>query len=161
VVYVVAVAFAAFSLRLKAMPAAPEFLYGCERITFFSAGFEGAMIILAGIATLEAAIHKWIVGLPGETLGMGVRSPLAAGVLNATLGYYLLRVGCRTRSLNLEAGGGKDVLTDRWTGFGLVAGLGLVLVTRWKPFDPLIAIAVALNTLWSGAHPVAESRVRD
>jgi divalent metal cation (Fe/Co/Zn/Cd) transporter len=47
VVHVVAVAFAAFSLRLSTKPAAPHFLYGYERITFFSAGFEGAMIILA------------------------------------------------------------------------------------------------------------------
>ena len=37
VVHVVAVAFAAFSLRLSAKPAAPQFLYGYERITFFSA----------------------------------------------------------------------------------------------------------------------------
>jgi len=39
VVHVVAVAFAAFSLRLSTKPAAPNFLYGYERITFFSAGF--------------------------------------------------------------------------------------------------------------------------
>ena len=42
VIHVVAVAFAAFSLRLSTKPAAPKFLYGYERITFFSAGFEGA-----------------------------------------------------------------------------------------------------------------------
>jgi hypothetical protein len=52
VVRVVAGAFAAFSLRLSRKPAAPNFLYGYERITFFSAGFAGAMIILAVI--LEA-----------------------------------------------------------------------------------------------------------
>lgn len=158
VVHVVAVAFAAFSLRLSAKPAAPEFLYGYERITFFSAGFEGAMIILAGIAILGAAIHKWIVGLQLENLGMGSLLVLAAGVLNAALGYYLLRVGRRTRSLILEADG-KHVLTDSWTSFGVVAGLGLVLVTRWKPFDPIIAIAVALNILWSGGHLVWHSAV--
>src|ERR1035441_10211789 len=44
IVHVVAVAFAAFSLRLSTRPAAPKFLYGYERIAFFSAGFEGAMI---------------------------------------------------------------------------------------------------------------------
>ena len=47
VVHVVAVAFAVFSLWLSARPAAPHFHYGYERITFFSAGFEGAMIVLA------------------------------------------------------------------------------------------------------------------
>src|ERR1017187_8928709 len=46
VIHVVAVSFAAFSLRLSTKPAAPKFLYGYERITFFSAGLEGAMIVL-------------------------------------------------------------------------------------------------------------------
>ena len=114
VVHVVAVAFAAFSLRLITKPAAPQFLYGYERITFFSAGFEGAMIILAAAAILTAAIQKWIAGLRLENLGIGTLLVLAAGILNAGLGYYLLRVGRRTRSLNLEADN-KHVLTDSWT----------------------------------------------
>src|ERR1035441_1243328 len=42
VVHVVAVAFAVFSLWLSTRPAVPQFHYGYERITFFSAGFEGA-----------------------------------------------------------------------------------------------------------------------
>jgi cation diffusion facilitator family transporter len=158
VVHVVAVAFAAFSLRLSAKPAAPEFLYGYERITFFSAGFEGAMIILAGIAIVVAAIDKWIHGLQLENLGLGSLLLLGAGILNAALGYYLLRIGRRTRSLILEADG-KHVLTDSWTSFGVVGGLALVLLTRWKPFDPLVAIAVSLNILWSGGQLVWHSAV--
>ena len=63
VVHVVAVVFAVFSLRVSAKPAAARFLYGYERIAFFSAGFEGAMIILAAVALLIAAIHKWLAGL--------------------------------------------------------------------------------------------------
>ncbi|MGB8916349.1 MAG: cation transporter, partial [Candidatus Sulfotelmatobacter sp.] len=63
VVHVVAVAFAAFSLRLSTKPAGPTFLYGYERITFFSAGFEGAMIILAAVWILVAAVEKWLAGL--------------------------------------------------------------------------------------------------
>jgi len=158
VVHVVAVGFAAFSLQLSAKPAAPRFLYGYERITFFSAGFEGAMIVLAAIAILVTAIQKWLAGLRLENLGKGALLVLAAGILNAALGYYLLRVGRRTKSLILEADG-KHVLTDSWTSFGVVGGLTLVLFTHWKPFDPLIAIVVALNILWSGGHLVWRSVV--
>lgn len=158
VVHVIAVAFAAFSLRLSTKPAAPQFLYGYERITFFSAGFEGAMIVVAAIVIVVAAIEKWIAGLRLERLGTGALLVLIAGVLNAALGYYLLRVGRRTNSLILEADG-KHVLTDSWTSFGVVAGLGLVLLTHWKPFDPLIALAVAANILWSGGHLVWHSAV--
>jgi cation diffusion facilitator family transporter len=158
VIHVVAVAFAAFSLRLSTKPAAPKFLYGYERITFFSAGFEGAMIVLAAIFILYAAIEKWATGLRLENLGGGTLLVLAAGILNAGLGWYLIRAGRLNHSLILEANG-KHVLTDSWTSFGVVAGLGLVMLTKWKPFDPLLAIAVAINILWSGGHLVWRSAV--
>ncbi|HKH98887.1 MAG TPA: cation diffusion facilitator family transporter [Candidatus Sulfotelmatobacter sp.] len=158
VVHVIAVAFAAFSLRLSTRPAAPTFLYGYERIAFFSAGFEGAMIVVAAIWILVAAVEKWLAGLPLEHLGAGALLLLAAGALNAWLGWYLLRVGKRSRSLILEADG-KHVLTDSLTSFGVVAGLGLVMLTGWKPFDPLVAIAVAINILWSGGRLAWRSAV--
>jgi len=79
-------------------------------------------------------------------------------MLNAWLGWYLLRVGKRTHSLILEADG-KHVLTDSYTSFGVVAGLGLVMLTHWKPFDPLVAIAIAVNILWSGGRLAWRSAV--
>jgi cation diffusion facilitator family transporter len=158
VVHVIAVAFAAFSLRLSTKPAAPTFLYGYERISFFSAGFEGAMIVVAAIFILVETIHKWLVGLPLEHLGSGSLLLLGAGVLNAWLGWYLLRIGKRTHSLILEADG-KHVLTDCYTSFGVVAGLGLVMLTGWKPFDPLVAIAIAANILSSGGRLAWRSAV--
>src|SRR6516225_2106139 len=135
VVHVIAVAFAVFSLRLSIKPAVPQFLYGYERITFFSAGFEGAMIIVAAVAILVSVVKDWLAGLQLQNLGNGTLLVLAAGIVNAVLGYYLIRLGRKTKSLILEADG-KHVLTDSWTSFGVVTGLGLVLLTGWKPFDP-------------------------
>jgi cation diffusion facilitator family transporter len=151
VVHVVAVGFAAFSLWLSVRPANARFTYGYERIGFFSAGFEGAMIILAAIAIIVAAIQKWRAGLPLENLGWGVALIAGAGCINAMLGWYLIRTGKKNHSIILDANG-RHVLTDSWTSFGVVGGLGLVLLTGWKPFDPLFAIAVALNITWSGAR---------
>jgi cation diffusion facilitator family transporter len=158
VVHVIAVAFAAFSLRISSKPAAPSFLYGYERITFFSAGFEGAMIIIAALWILFEAVEKWLLGVPLQHLGSGSLLLLGAGLLNAWLGWYLLHVGKRSHSLILEADG-KHVLTDSFTSFGVVAGLGLVMLTGWKPFDPLIAVLVALNILWSGGRLAWRSAV--
>lgn len=158
VVHVMAVGFAAFSLRLSARPARPEFLYGYERIAFFSAGFEGAMIIVAAMAIIFDSIRKWMAGLQLGNLGAGTALLLLAGIINAGLGYYLLRTGRRTHSLILEADG-KHVLTDSWTSFGVVGGLGLVVLTHWKPIDPLVAMAVAINILWSGGRLVWHSAV--
>lgn len=156
VVHVVAVAFAVFSLWLSTRPAVPQFHYGFERITFFSAGFEGAMIVLAAGSIVYTTIQKWRHGLALENLGNGVILIVAAGALNAGLGWYLLRLGRRTHSLILEADG-KHVLTDSWTSFGVVAGLLLVMETGWKPFDPIVAFAVAGNILWSGGRLVWHS----
>jgi cation diffusion facilitator family transporter len=158
VIHVIAVAFASFSLRLSTKPASHQFLYGYERITFFSAGFEGAMIIVAAFAIIFEAIRKWIAGLQLEHMGTGALLVLMAAILNGGLGYYLLWTGRRTKSLILEANG-KHVLTDSWTSFGVVGGLGLVLLTHWKPFDPLVAIVVAANILWSGGQLVWHSAV--
>ena len=156
VVHVIAVAFAAFSLWLSVRPATRSFLYGYERVSFFSAGFEGAMIGVAAVTIIVAAIRKWLAGLPLQNLGAGTLVVLTAALVNALLGLYLVHVGKKHNSIILEANG-KHVLTDSWTSFGVVAGLCLVLLTGWKPFDPLFAIAVALNILWSGAKLLGRS----
>jgi len=159
VIHEVAVAFAAFSLGLARKPADARFRYGYERIGYFSAGFEGALIALAGVYIIWAAVGKWLAGLELQHLGWGTLAVLVAALVNLGLGLYLVRTGRRTRSIILEANG-KHVLTDSWTSFGVVLGLVLVLTTGWKPFDPLCAIAVALNILWSGGRLVWRS-VRD
>ena len=57
------------------------------------------MIVLAAIFILYSAVEKWMAGLQLENLGAGTVLVLAAGVLNAGLGWYLIRMGRRTRSL--------------------------------------------------------------
>ena len=156
VVHVVAVSFAAYSLWLSLKPADRSHYYGHDKIAFFSAGFEGAMIILAAIYIIYAAIHKWLHGLAIENLGKGTLLTLAAALINAALGGYLLWVGRKHRSLILEANG-KHVLTDSWTSFGVVAGLGLALVTGWLPADPILAVIVAMNILWTGGKLMRQS----
>ena len=158
VIHVVAVAFAAFSLDLAVRPADRRFRYGYERIAFFSAGFEGAMIILAALWIIVAAVEKWLAGLTIERLGAGTLLVAAASLLNAALGWYLIRTGRRTNSIILEANG-KHVLTDSWTSFGVVVGLILVMLTGWLPLDPIVAIAVATNILWSGGSLIRRSVV--
>lgn len=156
VVHVVAVGFAAFSMWLSMRPANRRFHYGYERITFFSAGFEGAMIIFAAIAIIAAAVQKWLSGLAIEQLGLGTLLVAGAGALNGGLGWYLVRTGHRTGSLILIANG-KHVLTDCWTSAGVVLGLLLVRWTGWVPFDPICAIIMAANILWSGGDLVWRS----
>jgi cation diffusion facilitator family transporter len=156
VVHVVAVGFAAFSLRLSYLPADSKHPYGFERITFFSAGFEGAMIIIAAVVIIHEAAQRWISGLFPANLELGTALVAGASLVNLGLGLYLVRTGRRAQSLIVEANG-QHVLTDSWTSFGVVGGLLLVIWTGWIPFDPLLAIAVALNILWTGGRLVWRS----
>lgn len=149
VVHVAAVSFAAYSLRLSYKPADESHLYGHSKIAFFSAGFEGAMIILAAFYIIYESIHKWLTGLSLTNLGFGAVLTAAAAAINGGLGGYLVWLGRRKNSIILEANG-KHVLTDCWTSIAVLVGLGLVLVTKWLPFDPICGLIMAGNILFSG-----------
>ena len=156
VVHVFAVSFAAFSLWLSMKPADKTHLYGHDRISFFSAGFEGAMIMVAGLYILYESIEKWLTGQYLENIEQGIGFIMLATVINGGLGWYLIRQGKKYHSIILEANG-KHVLTDSWTSLGVIVALLLTLWTGWLPFDPIIAIIVATNILLSGAKLVRRS----
>ena len=156
VVHVVAVSFAAYSLWLSRKPPDPSHLYGHDKVAFFSAGFEGAMIVLAAVYIVYESIRRLIAGPKLENLGAGALLILVAGVINGALGGYLLWVGKKYGSLILEADG-RHVLTDCLTSLGVVVGLGLTILTGWLRFDPIVAILVALDILWMGSKLIRQS----
>lgn len=156
IVHLLAVGFAVFSLSLSLRPASPRFPFGYERITFFSAGFEGAAIVLAAAVITVAAVQDLVHGVEVRELGLGTLLVAAAALVNGLLGWFLIRTGRRTHSLILEANG-THVLTDTWTSLGVVVGLLLVQTTGWLLLDPLCAIAVAANILWSGGKLIYRS----
>lgn len=174
VVHVAAVAFAALALRLSRRPAGGRYHYGLDRIAFFSAGFEGALIAAAAVSILVTSVYQWRQGLPLQRLTLGAGITLGLGLVNVALGWHLIRTGRRHHSLILEANG-KHVLADCITSVAAFAGVALVIATGWKPFDPIVAILVALHILWSGAllvwrsarglldyaDPEVESRLRE
>ena len=148
VVHVAAVAFVVYSLRLSQKPPDEDHPYGHAKISFFSAGFEGGLISIAGVFIFYQAVHQWAGGLEPQRLGMGSALTALAMLINGWLGWHLLRLGKRGGSLILEANG-NHVLTDAWTSIGVLAGLGLTWATGWMGFDPICAMLVALNIIWS------------
>src|SRR5205823_14288134 len=81
---------------------------------------------------------------------------LAASGVNFVVARVLLRHGRRHGSIVLEADG-KHLMADVVTSIGVVAGLGLVLLTGWNPLDSLLAIAVGLNIMWTGGELIRRS----
>jgi cation diffusion facilitator family transporter len=156
VVHIIAVAFASYSLWLTYQPADQSHPYGHDKVSFFSAGVEGGLIILAAMFIIYESVAKLLAGVALQNLDKGTFIIFGASVINLGLGVFLVWRGKKSNSLILVANG-KHVLTDSWTSFGVVAGLGLTIWTGWLPFDPIIAILVALNILWEGGKLVRQS----
>ena len=156
VVHVVATAVAFYSVILVGRPADQRHPYGYGKAEYFSAGLEGALIVIAAIAIVYEAVNDIIRGPALEALDVGVLVIAGAGGINLALGLWLIRIGKRTNSLVLVADG-KHVLTDSYTSIGVLVGLILVLITGITVLDPLFAIGVALNIIVTGYRLVEES----
>lgn len=156
VVHVFAVGLAAYSMWLSHKPADADHTYGHDRITFFSAGFEGALIMIAALFILYQAGKKILFGFALEHLDMGMLFISVATATNGILGLYLLRKGRKFYSMVLEADG-KHILTDCITSLGVIIALILTRVTGWIYFDPLLAILIGCNILWTGGRLIYSS----
>ncbi len=156
VVHVIATGIALFSVVRVGRPADSKHPYGYGKLEYFSAGAEGALIVIAAIAICREAIGDLISGVTLTSIEIGSVIVGAAGAINLVLGFYLVRVGKRTNSLVLVADG-KHVLTDSYTSIGVLVGLILVQITGVVILDPIVAIAVALNIVVTGYKLVRES----
>jgi cation diffusion facilitator family transporter len=156
VVHVLAVLFAAYSMWLSYQPPDASHPYGHGKVAYFSAGIEGALIVIAAFYIIYDAFRKLFGTIVLSNLDTGIYIVVGALVINLFLGVYLLWRGKRGDSLILVANA-KHVLTDSWTSLGVVLGLALAFWTGWLLFDPLVAIVVALNIAWSGGKLVRQS----
>src|SRR5262245_40798178 len=144
IINVVAASFMVGSVMFAVRPADRDHPYGHGKIEFFSAVFEGGLISFAAITIAWYAVRDLLRGPSVEDVELGLLITLACGLVNAALGWYLLRTGRREQSLSLIADG-HHVLSDFWTSAGVVVGLLLVRVTGLAWLDPLTAIVVAVN----------------
>lgn len=149
IVNLVAGVVALVVLHIASKPPDEEHEFGHEKAEYFSAGVEGAMIVVAAIAIFWTSIDRLAhpVGLDDVGLGL-VLSTVAAGI-NLAVSVVLTKAGRRRRSITLEADG-KHLMTDVWTSAGVLVAVGLVALTGWDRLDPIIAIAVGINVLVAG-----------
>jgi cation diffusion facilitator family transporter len=136
-------------LRLAAAPPDEGHQYGHSKAEYFSAGTEGALIVLAAGGIFATALPRLIHPQPLETAVLGLGISAAATAINLAMALILGRAGRRHHSITLEADG-KHLMTDVWTSIGVITGVALVFATGWLVLDPLIALAVAAYIIWTG-----------
>ena len=136
-------------LRLAARAPDQEHPFGFSKAEYFSAGIEGALIVLAAAGILAAALPRLAAPQPIDMPGWGLALTAVASVINLAAGLALIRAGRRHRSITLEADG-RHLMTDVWTSAGVLLGVALALATGWLVLDPLVALAVAVHIIWAG-----------
>jgi len=148
--------FGLMMVTIAERPADEDHPYGHHKAEYFSSGFEGILIIVAGLGILWTAGYRMFDPQPIEQVGLGLALSVGSSVLNGLLAWVMFRAAREHRSLALEADA-RHLVTDVWTSVGVVVGIVLVSVTGWLWLDALVAMAVALNILKEGAHLVWRS----
>lgn len=147
---------ALWMLRVAAEPPDEKHPFGYSKAEYFSAVVEGALILAAAAAIVGTAVPRLVAPRPIEAYGLGLAISVAATAINLGVALTLLRAGKKHHSVALEADA-QHLLTDVWTSFGIVAGVGAIAVTGWLILDPLIAIAVAAYIVWTGVGVMRRS----
>jgi cation diffusion facilitator family transporter len=136
-------------LRVAATPPDANHPYGHSKAEYFSAGIEGALIVLAAGAIIYAAVPRLFDPQPLEAPVAGLGISFVAALINFGTAVVLIRAGKQHHSITLEADG-RHLMTDVWTSGGVIVGVALVFATGWLLLDPLVALAVALHIIWIG-----------
>jgi len=136
-------------ITVAEQPADDDHAYGHGKAEYFSAGFEGLLILLTavgiGVASIERLLHPQAL----EQIGFGLALSLAASVVNLFTARILLATGKKYGSLTLEADA-HHLMSDVWTSVGVIAGVIAVALTGRLWLDPVLALLVALNIVWTG-----------
>jgi cation diffusion facilitator family transporter len=148
-VNLLAAATAYVSLRIAARPADATHTFGHEKIEFFASGFEGTLILVAGVATAVYAVDRTVHPQTLERLGLGTGLAVTAGLINLAVARVLLRAGRKYGSPVVEAEG-HHLMADVYVTAGVVVGVALVPLTDLPVLDPLVAAAVGLSITRTG-----------
>ena len=149
IVNVVAAAFAFRVLAWSGQPADREHPFGHGKMEYFSAAFEGGLVVAAALAILWQATDALIDRTQPQQLDVGLLLTVGAGLANGALGLYLIRYGRAHHSAAIEADG-HHVLSDFVTSAGVVGGLLAVKFTGVWWLDPAVALAMGLMLVRTG-----------
>ncbi|RAJ06985.1 cation diffusion facilitator family transporter [Chitinophaga skermanii] len=149
IINVVAGAFACYSIYLSSKPKDENHPYGHGKVEFFSIGFEGAMIFIAGCLILVKAISYFFSPHELHKVDSGIYIIAFTSVVNYVLGKYLVNQGKKIPSITLT-GNGHHILTDAYSSIGLIVALLLIQFTGYTIIDPIASIIMAILILTKG-----------
>jgi cation diffusion facilitator family transporter len=156
IINVVASVFALYAVHLASKSPDEDHPYGHGKVEYFSAGFEGSLILLTSLLILYEGIEHFLNPKLLPNLGYGFILLIVSAIGNWLLGWYLIKLGKKTNSITLVADG-KHVSVDVITTISVLCGLGLIYFTNILRLDGFIACLAAGYIFYSGAHITKES----
>lgn len=156
IVNLAAAIVALIAVRVAMRPPDDDHAYGHEKAEYFSAGAEGALVLVAAAGIAWVAGARLLQPEPLSDVGVGVAVSAAAAALNLVVATILARVGREQRSITLEANG-RHLMTDVWTSVGVIGGIAAAGLTGWDRLDPIIALLVAVNIVRTGVQLLRRS----
>ena len=149
IINVAGAAFAWYSIYLSGKPRDREHPYGHGKIEFFSIGFEGALIFLAGIAIIYESVDTFLHPSGVRDAGVGLWIVTGTGLANFLLGYILVQKGRKFNSVTLQ-GNGKHIISDSYTSIGVLVALFLLFITGYQWIDPVASFVAGAIIIYTG-----------
>jgi cation diffusion facilitator family transporter len=149
IINIVAGIFALYSLSLAWKPKDQDHPYGHGKIEFLSAGFEGALILMAVLIILFKSC--WDFFHPHEVSGLDLGLVITAfsGLINYVMGHFLIKRSKNISSITLEASG-KHLKSDAYSSIGLIIGLGIVMFSGIDKLDNVVAVLFGFIIIITG-----------
>jgi cation diffusion facilitator family transporter len=156
IINVIASGFAFYSIYLSSLPRDPNHPYGHGKIEYFSSGFEGALIIMAGVLIVLSAIDRLLEPQPITHLDWGSALIAITILVNFGLGHYLQKIGKSTRSEALIADG-KHLVVDSVSSVIILVGLLFVYLTNIAWLDAAVSLLVSVLIFYNGFRIIRRS----
>jgi cation diffusion facilitator family transporter len=162
------------SVRISAMPADEEHMYGHQKVESISALIEGGLVVTAALFIGQAALGRLYTPEALTDLNFAIELSLIATSMNGVLSWILMRKARETDSMALE-GDSRHLLSDVVSSVGVAIGLIASEIIGLPILDPVIAMVVAVLVLRMGlslilkasqglmdrSAPEAERRIRE
>ena len=141
--------FALYSLYLAGLPKDENHPYGHGKVEYLSIGFEGALIVIAGLYIFYSASLGLLHPHPVGRLDWGAALLGLTAAVNFGVGLLLVREGRKLNSVAL-VGDGQHLYIDAVSSLVSVAALGLVSLTGVLRFDAGAALLLGGFILVNG-----------
>ncbi|MBC6990954.1 MULTISPECIES: cation diffusion facilitator family transporter [Hymenobacter] len=148
--------FALYSLYLAGLPKDENHPYGHGKIEYLSVGFEGALILIAGVYIFYSATVALLHPHPVARPDSGIALLGATALINLGVGFVLVKSGKKLSSVAL-VGDGQHLYLDAVSTLVSCVALVLVAATGNVLFDSGAALLLGLFIVVNGFRMVRRS----